>query len=63
MRKLLDLIAVLSFLLSSTVVGGSVYVYLNRAQITEAVLGEIIKKLPIPAVPSLGGDGGFTLPL
>ena len=61
MRKLLDLIAVLSFLLSSTIVGGGVYVYLNRAQITEAVLGEVIKKIPLPAIPS--GVGGFSLPL
>ncbi|MAW05241.1 MAG: hypothetical protein CL918_01655 [Deltaproteobacteria bacterium] len=52
MRKILDLVAVLSFLLSSSIVGGGAFVYLNRATITEAALGEIMKKLPIPAIPS-----------
>ncbi len=56
MRKLLDLIAVLAFLLSSSIIGGGALVYLNREKIKDAVLDQVMENLPIPSVPNVGGD-------
>ena len=57
MRKLLDLIAVLAFLLSSSIIGGGALVYLNREKIKDAVLDQVLQNLPLPSVPDLGVDG------
>ena len=43
MQKLINVLAVLSFLGTASIVGGGAYVYLNREAITEDIKGKVTK--------------------
>ena len=43
MQKLINVLAVLSFLGTASIVGGGAYVYLNREAIAEDVKGKVTK--------------------
>ncbi len=55
MRKILDLIAVLSSLMSSSLIGGGVLIYLNRAAITDSIMSKVMEGIKLPSVPNVGG--------
>ena len=74
MRKVLDVMTVVSFLVSATVVGGGVYLYtqkdalVDRAKerateaITEMVSGAIVDSLSGGLTGGLSGGGGIPAP-
>jgi len=60
MQKLINVLALSSFLISATAVGGGVYLYLNKDAIIEKaksqVMGSITDALPGALVGGLGGS-------
>ena len=58
MQKLINVLAVTSFVVSGAVVGSGVYVYLNRASIIDGVKSKIMESV----TGSLGGLGGGLVP-
>ena len=78
MQKLINVLAVLSFLGTSGIIGGGTYVYLSRAEITENVKSQITtaitEALPgmlsgsMPELPKTTGGvvgapaGGMSIP-
>ncbi len=62
MRKILDLIAILSFLMSSSIIGGGVLVYLNRAAIAESITSKVMESIKLPSVPKVGGGSLPSMP-
>ena len=73
MQKIINVLAVTSFVVSGAVVGGAGYVYLNKdalldgvkGKITEAVMGSVGGALPDAiggAMPELPGATGPALP-
>ena len=55
MQKLINVLAVTSFVVSGAVVGSGVYVYFNRASILDGVKSKIMESV----AGSLGGLGGL----
>jgi hypothetical protein len=61
MRKVLDGLAVASFLLSAAFVGGSIYSFLwisnedNQKELMDSAVEKIKENLPIPTVPKTTG--------
>jgi hypothetical protein len=61
MRKIIDGLAVASFLLSAAVAGSGVYAYLwitnedNQKELIDMAVGKITENLPIPKMPSATG--------
>ena len=55
MQKLINVLAVTSFVVSGAVVGSGIYVYLNRASIIDGVKSKIMESV----TGSLGGLGGL----
>lgn len=61
MRKIIDGLAVASFLLSAAVAGSGVYAYLwitnedNQKELIDMAVGKITENLPIPSVPKMTG--------
>ena len=53
MQKLINVLALASFAVSGSVVGGGVYLYLNRASIIDGVKSQIMESV----TGSLGGFG------
>ena len=70
MQKIINVLAIASTVVSATVVGGGIYVYLNRAsiidgvksKITEAVMGSVTGALPDVVGGSLPGSTGPAVP-
>jgi len=73
MQKVINVLALASFAVSASVVGGGAYVYLNRDNIvedikskaTEAVMGAVTDALPglvSGAMPELPGTTGGAIP-
>ena len=68
MQKLINVLAVASFVVSSGVVAGGTYVYLNKDAIIEDIKAEALKEatsmlpslLPIPQLP--GADNNPEIP-
>ena len=58
MTKLINVLAVTSFVVSGAVVGSGVYVYFNRASILDGVKSKIMESV----AGSLGGLGGGLVP-
>ena len=58
MQKLINVLAVTSFVVSGAVVGSGVYVYFNRASILDGVKSKIMESV----AGSLGGLGGGLVP-
>ena len=63
MQKLINVLAVTSFIVSGAVVAGGSYVYLNREAIRDNIKEKALEQvtsilpslLPVPQVPGLGG--------
>ena len=55
MQKIINVLAIASTVVSATVVGGGIYVYLNRASIIDGVKSKIMESV----TGSLGGLGGL----
>ena len=61
MRKIIDGLAVASFLLSAAVAGSGGYAYLwitnedNQKELIDMAVGKITENLPIPTVPKTTG--------
>jgi len=73
MQKVINLLAVLSFLGTASIIGGGAYVYLNRAELIENAKGQITKAATeaiagaLPgmingAMPKLPSTTGGTIP-
>ena len=63
MQKLINVLAVTSFVVSGAVVGSGIYVYLNRASIIDGVKSKIMESVT-GSLGGLGGlGGGESLPL
>jgi len=69
MQKVINTLALLSFVVSAGVVAGGYTLYANRENITDSLKSVIVKSvtesLQIPSTPELpttGGDGPVTLP-
>ena len=58
MQKLINVLAVTSFVVSGAVVGSGIYVYLNRASIIDGVKSKIMESV----TGSLGDLGGGLVP-
>ena len=54
MQKLVNVLAIASTVVSASVVGGGLYVYLNRASIIDGVKSQVMESV----TGSLGGLGG-----
>ena len=61
MQKLINVLAVASFAVSGSVVGGGVYLYLNRASIIDGVKSKVMESV-MPSVPGINGLGSGTTP-
>ena len=67
MQKLINVLAVTSFLVSGAVVAGGSYVYVNRAAIIEDVKEKALEEvtsilpslLPVPQIPGIAPSAGF----
>ena len=63
MQKLINVLAITSFVVSSAVVAGGAYVYLNKDAIIEDIKEKALEEaasilpslLPVPQLPGLGG--------
>ena len=63
MQKLINVLAITSFVVSSAVVAGGGYVYLNKDAIIEDIKEKALEEaasilpslLPVPQLPGLGG--------
>ena len=63
MQKIINVLAIASTVVSATVVGGGIYVYLNRASIIDGVKSQVMEAVA-GSLGSLGGLGGESaLPL
>ena len=60
MQRLINVLALSSFLVSAAAVGGGVYIYLNKDPLIEKVKGQIMESitdtLPGALTGALGGD-------
>jgi len=54
MQKIINVLAIASTVVSASVVGGGLYVYLNRASIIDGIKSQAVEA----ALGSLGGLGG-----
>ena len=54
MQKIINVLAIASTVVSASVVGGGLYVYLNRASIIDGVKSQVMESV----TGSLGGLGG-----
>ena len=67
MQKIINVLAIASTIVSATVVGGGVYVYVNRASIIDGVKSKVMESvipdvgLDIPSSPMPEGTG-FGIP-
>tara|TARA_B100000575_G_C23134410_1_gene658668 strand:+ start:2852 stop:3088 length:237 start_codon:yes stop_codon:yes gene_type:complete len=61
MQKIINVLAIASTIVSATVVGGGVYVYLNRSSIIDGVKSKVMESL-MPSVPVPSGLGSGTTP-
>ena len=52
MQKLVNVLAIASTVVSATVVGGGLYIYLNRTSIIDGVKSQVMESV-------LGGSGGL----
>ena len=63
MQKIINVLAIASTVVSASVVGGGLYVYLNRASIIDGIKSQAVEA----ALGSLGGfgsvGGGSSLPI
>tara|TARA_B100001989_G_C24216202_1_gene305601 strand:+ start:95 stop:331 length:237 start_codon:yes stop_codon:yes gene_type:complete len=58
MQKIINVLAIASTIVSATVVGGGVYVYLNRSSIIDGVKSKVMESImPSVSVPSGLGPG------
>ena len=62
MQKVINVLAIASTIVSATVVGSGVYVYVNRASIIDGVKSQIMESVT-GSLGGLGGAGGGALPL
>ena len=73
MQKIINVLAIASTVVSASVVGGGLYVYLNRASIIDGVKSQVMEAVT-GSLGSLGGagvmggaagvlEGGSTLPI
>jgi len=69
MQKIINVLALSSFVVSAAIVGGGVYVYQNREAITENVKSQVMEGVAgaiqdqIGDLGSLGGFGGGSSPV
>ena len=63
MQKLINVLALSSFLVSAAVVGGGVYIYTNKDPLIEKVKGQIMESVT-DSIPGalVGGLGGSMVP-
>ena len=67
MQKIINVLAIASTIVSATVVGGGVYVYVNRASIIDGVKSKVMESVipdvvvDIPSSPMPEGTG-FGIP-
>ena len=61
MQKIINVLAIASTVGSATVVGGGIYVYLNRASIIDGVKSKVMESV-MPSVPGVNGLGSGTTP-
>ena len=62
MQKIVNILAIASTVVSASVVGGGLYVYLNRASIIDGVKSQVMEAVT-GSLGGLGGVGGGALPL
>ena len=62
MQKIINVLAIASTIVSATVVGGGVYVYLNRSSIIDGVKSKVMESV-MGSMGGLGGVGEGSLPL
>ena len=62
MQKLVNVLAIASTVVSASVVGGGLYVYLNRASIIDGVKSQVMEAVS-GSLGGLGGVGEGSLPL
>jgi len=67
MQKIINVLSIASFVISASVVGAGVYIYANKdallesakekimKQVGAAAVGEALKNLPTPELPSMTG--------
>ena len=65
MQKIINVLAIASTVVSATVVGGGIYVYLNRASIIDGVKSQVMEAVTgsLGDLGGLGGAAGGALPL
>jgi hypothetical protein len=63
MQRIINVLALSSFLVSATAVGGGVYLYLNKDSLVEKVKGQIMESVT-DSIPGalVGGLGGSMVP-
>ena len=63
MQRIINVLALSSFLVSTAVVGGGVYIYTNKDPLIEKVKGQIMESIT-DAIPGalVGGLGGSLVP-
>ena len=63
MQRIINVLALSSFLVSATAVGGGVYLYLNKDSLVEKVKGQIMESVT-DTIPGalVGGLGGSIVP-
>ena len=62
MQKIINVLAIASTVVSASVVGGGLYVYLNRASIIDGVKSQVMEAVT-GSLGGLGGLGGGDLPI
>ena len=63
MQKLINVLALSSFLVSATVVGGGVYIYLNKDPLIEKAKSQVMESIKETLPGALaGGLGGALVP-
>tara|TARA_B100000678_G_scaffold215861_1_gene183221 strand:+ start:156 stop:425 length:270 start_codon:yes stop_codon:yes gene_type:complete len=62
MQKIINVLAIASTVVSASVVGGGLYVYLNRASIIDGVKSQVMEAVS-GSLGGLGGVGEGSLPL
>ena len=73
MQKIVNILAIASTVVSASVVGGGLYVYLNRASILDGVKSQVMEAvtgaLPgmvataLPEIPSMPSSTGDVMPM
>ena len=63
MQKLINVLALSSFVVSGAVVGGGYYIFANKEVIIENVKAQVMKEVTGGLVPDLPGLGGGGLPV